>query len=147
MIEIREMKFEDYENIKDKLQKEFDEFWTPSVLKSELESKNSKYIVALKGKEVVGFAGIIILPDSTEVTNIVTKKVERKKGIGKLLLDKLINMTITEKKEVISLEVNEKNIIAINLYKNFGFEKVGRRKKYYNGIDDAIIMTKKIKNL
>ena len=56
-------------------------------------------------------------------------------------------MTITEKKEVISLEVNEKNIIAINLYKNFGFEKVGRRKKYYNGIDDAIIMTKKIKNL
>lgn len=147
MIEIREMKFEDYENIKDKLQKEFDEFWTPSILKSELESKNSKYIVALKGKEVVGFAGIIILPDSTEVTNIVTKKVERKKGIGKLLLDKLINMTITEKKEVISLEVNEKNIIAINLYKNFGFEKVGRRKKYYNGIDDAIIMTKKIKNL
>lgn len=147
MIEIREMKFEDYENIKDKLQKEFDEFWTPSILKSELESKNSKYIVALKGKEVAGFAGIIILPDSTEVTNIVTKKVERKKGIGKLLLDKLINMTITEKKEVISLEVNEKNIIAINLYKNFGFEKVGRRKKYYNGIDDAIIMTKKIKNL
>ena len=132
MIEIREMKFEDYENIKDKLQKEFDEFWTPSILKSELESKNSKYIVALKGKEVVGFAGIIILPDGTEVTNIVTKKVERKKGIGKLLLDKLINMTITEKKEVISLEVNEKNIIAINLYKNFGFEKVGRRKKYYN---------------
>ena len=147
MIEIREMKFEDYENIKDKLQKEFDEFWTPSILKSELESKNSKYIVALKGKEVVGFAGIIILPDGTEVTNIVTKKVERKKGIGKLLLDKLINMTITEKKKVISLEVNEKNIIAINLYKNFGFEKVGRRKKYYNGIDDAIIMTKKIKNL
>ena len=147
MIEIREMKFEDYENIKDKLQKEFDEFWTPSILKSELESKNSKYIVALKGKEVVGFAGIIILPDGTEVTNIVTKKVKRKKGIGKLLLDKLINMTITEKKEVISLEVNEKNIIAINLYKNFGFEKVGRRKKYYNGIDDAIIMTKKIKNL
>lgn len=147
MIEIREMKFEDYENIKDKLQKEFDEFWTPSILKSELESKNSKYIVALKGKEVVGFAGIIILPDGTEVTNIVTKKVERKKGIGKLLLDKLINMTITEKKEVISLEVNKKNIIAINLYKNFGFEKVGRRKKYYNGIDDAIIMTKKIKNL
>ena len=147
MIEIREMKFEDYENIKDKLQKEFDEFWTPSILKSELESKNSKYIVALKGKEVVGFAGIIILPDGTEVTNIVTKKVERKKSIGKLLLDKLINMTITEKKEVISLEVNEKNIIAINLYKNFGFEKVGRRKKYYNGIDDAIIMTKKIKNL
>ena len=145
--EISKMNTLDLDSIKNILEKEFDDFWNYNILKDELESKNSKYVVALKGKEVVGFAGIIILPDSTEVTNIVTKKVERKKGIGKLLLDKLINMTITEKKEVISLEVNEKNIIAINLYKNFGFEKVGRRKKYYNGIDDAIIMTKKIKNL
>lgn len=147
MIEIREMNLEDYEKIKDNFQKDFDEFWTDSILKSELENNNSKYIVALENEEIVGFAGIIILPDDTEITNIVTKKTKRKKGIGKLLLDKLINMTIEEKKAIISLEVNEKNTIAINLYKKFGFEEVGKRKKYYNGIDDAIIMTKKIENL
>lgn len=147
MIEIREMNLEDYEEIKDNFQKDFDEFWTASILKSELENNNSKYIVALENEEIVGFAGIIILPDDTEITNIVTKKTKRKKGIGKLLLDKLINMTIEEKKAIISLEVNEKNTIAINLYKKFGFEEVGKRKKYYNGIDDAIIMTKKIENL
>ncbi len=147
MIKIREMKFEDYEKIKDNLQKEFDEFWTVSILKSELENDNSRYIVALKNREIVGFAGIIILPDDTEITNIVTKKSERKKGIGKLLLDKLIKITREEKKEIISLEVNEKNIIAIDLYKKFGFEEVGKRKRYYNGIDDAIIMNKKIEIL
>ena len=65
-------------------------------------------------------------------------------------LEKLPKKEIAAKKkemEKLSKNLIEKNIIAINLYKNFGFEKVGRRKKYYNGIDDAIIMTKKIKNL
>ncbi len=144
MILITEMTFNDFEKIKDVLQTEFDEFWKPSILKSELENKLSKYIVAKKNEEIVGFAGIIILPDDVEITNIVTKKTERKKGIGKLLLDKLIEMSKTTGKECISLEVNEKNIAAINLYKTSGFEEIGIRKKYYNGIDNAIIMTKKI---
>ena len=142
MIKITEMTFEDFEKIKEKLQTDFDEFWTPSILKSELESDLSKYVVAKNDEKIVGFAGVIILPDDVEITNIVTKKQERKKGIGKLLLDKLIEIAKQTGKDNISLEVNEKNIVAINLYKNAGFQEVGIRKKYYNGIDNAIIMTK-----
>ena len=52
-------------------------------------------------------------------------------------------LAIETGKDNISLEVNEKNYAAISLYKKAGFEDVGRRKKYYNGMDDAIIMTKK----
>ena len=144
MIEINKMTLEDYDKIKDNLQKDFDDFWTPTILESELKNENSRYVVAKEKNEIVGFAGIIILPDDIEITNIVTKKTERKKGIGKLLLDKIIEISKEEKKELLSLEVNEKNLIAINLYSKFGFEKVGIRKKYYNGIEDAIIMTKKI---
>lgn len=136
------MTLTDFENIKEDLQKDFDEFWTPSILKSELESENSKYIVAKENNEIVGFAGIIVTPVDVEITNIVTKKSQRKKGIGKILLDKLIEMAKERKSEAISLEVNEKNSIAIHLYESCGFEKVGLRKKYYNGIDNAIIMTK-----
>ena len=141
MIEITEMTIENFEKIKDILQTEFDEFWKPSILKSELENKNSRYIVAKEKNEVIGFAGIILLPDDAEITNIVTKKTERKKGIGNLLLAKLIQMAKKERNNI-SLEVNEKNEIAIKLYEKHGFEKVGIRKKYYNGIDNAIIMTK-----
>lgn len=141
-MQILEMNLDDFEQIKDCLQEEFDEFWTPNILKSELESPNSKYIIAKENENIVGFAGIIILIDDTEITNIVTKKTERKRGIGTLLLDKLIEMTKKENRDKISLEVNENNIEAKNLYIKNGFEMVGRRKKYYNGIDDAIIMTK-----
>ena len=47
--------------------------------------------------------------------------------------------------EKISLEVNEENKVAIHLYENNGFEKIGIRKKYYNGKNNAIIMTKVLK--
>ena len=142
MIKIEKMTIEDFYSIENILQIEFDEFWTPSILKSELENDLSKYIVAKDENQIVGFAGIIILPDDVEITNIVTKKNERKKGIGNLLLDKLIQMAFKLEKDI-SLEVNEVNTAAINLYKKAGFEEVGIRKKYYNGINNAIIMTKK----
>ena len=144
MIKIENINIQDFEEIKDILQNEFDDFWTPSVLKSELESANSKYIVAKEGEKIIGFAGIWISPDDVEITNIVTKKTERKKGIGSLLLEKLIEMAKETKRDNISLEVNEKNIIARNLYEKHGFEVAGIRKKYYQYKDDAIIMTKKI---
>lgn len=142
---LEKMTLIDFENIKEILQSDFDEFWTEGILKSELENENSKYIVAKENNEIVGFAGIIITPIDVEITNIVTRKNKRKKGIGKALLEKIIEMAKQTEHETISLEVNEKNSIAIHLYERCGFEKIGIRKKYYNGIDNAIIMTKVLK--
>ena len=42
----------------------------------------------------------------------------------------------------ITLEVRDDNTPAIELYKKFNFDILGRRKKYYNNVNDAIIMTK-----
>ncbi len=136
------MTLKDYEDIKDILIDEFDDFWRPSILESELKSENSKYIVAKENGEIVGFAGLWFSPIDAEITNIVTKKTERKRGIGTLLLGKLIEMAKEEKKDNISLEVNENNVAAGILYESAGFEVVGIRKNYYNGEDNAIIMTK-----
>jgi ribosomal protein S18 acetylase RimI-like enzyme len=53
-------------------------------------------------------------------------------------------MAKQENRDNISLEVNENNVEAGMLYEKAGFEIVGIRKKYYNGIDNAIIMTLKL---
>ena len=42
----------------------------------------------------------------------------------------------------ITLEVNVKNNPAILLYEKLGFRTVGRRNKFYNDTDDALIMEK-----
>lgn len=142
---INKMTNEDLEKIKNNLSKEFDDFWDYEILKEELNSRTSKYIVAKKSNNIiVGFAGIKIILDEAEIMNIVTKKEERHQGIGKLLLNEIIKISKENNIYLINLEVNAKNTIAINLYKKYNFKEVGLRKKYYNGQDDAILMTLKI---
>ncbi len=136
---ISEMNLEDLEKIKNYLLTDFDDFWTYTTLKQELENGKSKYFVAKQENEILGFAGVLPIIDEINVMNIVVKKNKRNLGIGSLLLEKIINFS--KNYASITLEVNEKNIPAINLYKKYGFKQVGLRKKYYNNQDNAIIMT------
>ncbi len=76
--------------------------------------------------------------------NIVVRKDKRQKGIGTKLLNKIFEVTKRLNIQSITLEVNEKNQSAINLYQRFGFQQVGLRKKYYHNIDNAIIMSVKL---
>lgn len=52
---------------------DFDDFWTEEVLRGELLSSNSYYIIAKLEDSIVGFAGIKFLLDEAHITNIVTK--------------------------------------------------------------------------
>lgn len=143
-IEIMQMTLSDLDNISSTLQTCFDDFWNYNILKSELENPNSKYIVAKMEETIIGFAGIIDTLDQMEITNIVVRKDMRNKGIGNILLNKLIQLSKGNQKNTIFLEVNSNNLNAIKLYEKNGFKKVGLRKKYYNNTDDAILMNLKI---
>ena len=143
-IVIEKMNQSHLEKIKDIMPEQFDEFWTANVLEKELQNSLSSYIVALYNDEVVGYAGIWKPIDEAHITNIVVKKDKRGKHIGTQLLKELINMAQKKNLQCITLEGNVKNENAIKLYKKYNFEEVGRRKKYYNNIDDAIIMTLKL---
>ncbi len=140
-IEITLMTNDDLFNIKDILYSDFDDFWTYNILNQELNNKNTTYIVAKENNTIVGFAGILTIIDESNIMNIVIKKDKRKLGIGTMLLSKLISISKEQKLSTITLEVNEKNIPAIGLYKKFNFKQVGIRKNYYNKTDSAILMT------
>ena len=137
------MNISDLDEIKDILVSDFDDFWTYSILKDELNSSSSHYIVAKLNNEIVGFGGIKIVLDSADIMNIVVKKNFRNLGIGTSILNEIIALCSSLNLSSITLEVRKDNEYAISLYKNFGFETLGVRKKYYNGID-GFIMEKKI---
>ena len=145
-MEIFEMTIKDLEIIKENLQRDFDEFWNENILREELLCQDRKYIVVKESNEILGFAGIWISPTDVELMNIVIKKDKRNKGIGKKILDEIINLAKSTNLEYLTLEVNEKNVIACKLYKNAGFNVIGIRKKYYNNTDNAIIMKLDLKN-
>lgn len=146
-IEITKMTLSHLDKIKDILNSEFDDFWNYNVFKSELQNENSKYIVAIINNEIVGFAGIWIAIDEAHITNIVTKKSYRNQGIGKTLLDNLIILSDSLNLNSITLEVRESNTPAIKLYEKFDFKNLGVRKNYYKNNENAIIMTKILKEM
>lgn len=137
-IVIKEMTLAHLDSIKNILEKEFDNFWNYNIFKSELNNKNSKYIIAEINNEIVGFAGISLVLDTADITNIVVKKDFRGKGISTILLENIINLAKSNNCHNVNLEVNSTNVIAINLYKKFGFNQVGCRKNYYNEKDGLL---------
>lgn len=140
-IQISSMSISHLDEIKDILSSEFDNFWTYSVFKSELQNPNSQYFVAIQDDEIVGFAGIWKAIDDMHITNIVTRISKRHLGIASILLEKLINVSKEENVNSLTLEVNENNIYAIRLYEKYNFKKIGLRKNYYAQNENAIIMT------
>lgn len=143
-IDIQEMSLNDLEKIKDILISDFDDFWNYNILKEELESPNSKYIIAKTNDgEIIGFTGIKVLVDNADIMNIVVKKSWRNQGVGNLLLNNLISICKDLNLLSLSLEVNEDNLPAIHLYEKFGFKQVGLRKNYYQD-KNGIVMSYKI---
>mgnify|MGYP005799571333 CR=1 FL=1 len=119
---------------------EFDDFWNISNLEDDLLSENSEwYIIKIENK-IIGFAGIKIVLDEADIMNIAINKNFRGQGFALKLLSYIIEKCQNNNIKKINLEVNEKNIPAINLYKKLQFNEIGRRKNYYDG-NDAILMS------
>ena len=135
------MMLNDLEQIKNNLQTDFDDFWNFEIFKEELANTNSMYLVLKYENEIVSFGGIKIILDEADIMNIVTKKDKRNQGFAKFLLNELITIAEEQNCKTITLEVDENNLPAINLYKDFDFKEVGKRKNYYKNGNTAILMT------
>ena len=98
-----------------------------------------KIITYAEKDKIIGFLLYSLIYDRIEIEQFEVITKERRKGIG----DKLLNYLIEKYKEKdiknITLEVNEDNIAAINLYKKYDFKKVSTREKYYDGINGLLM--------
>lgn len=75
-----------------------------------------------------------------ELENIVVAEADQRSGIGKKLLDALIDSARDKKAVRVLLEVRESNHAARSFYEHYGFAVSSRRKNYYSAPDeDALI--------
>ena len=114
--------------------------WSESQLRDLIGRENVIARVGLLDCVPVCYYSFNIIFDEGEINNLSVKKSERGKGIGNLLMKDMISVAKIRNLQSLTLEVNENNEIAINLYKKFGFEVEGRRANYYFGKDAALIM-------
>jgi ribosomal-protein-alanine N-acetyltransferase len=90
---------------------------------------------------LIGYGGIWFAVDEAHITTIAVSPRYRGRGIGELLLNGLIDHAFDGGATMLTLEVRMSNTVAQNLYRKYGFQAAGTRKRYYtdNG-EDALIM-------
>ncbi len=91
---------------------------------------------------ICGYTCANIIIDYIHILNLAVSQNYRRKGIASEFIKSIESAALKKNIYGITLEVRETNIAAINLYKKFGFEIKGKREKYYENKDDALIMWK-----
>ncbi len=116
--------------------------WTHSLFVSELALRSTRvYTVAKVGRDVVGYAGLMMSLSDGHVTTIAVDPAWHGQGIGTRLLLALVRAAIERDASALTLEVRLSNARARDLYRRFGFAAVGVRKGYYADTgEDALVM-------
>lgn len=116
--------------------------WSMSLFLSELALRSSRaYFVARIGREVVGYAGLMMVLEDGHITTVAVEPLRRRLGVAKRLVLAVCREAIERGAEALTLEVRLSNSGAQELYRQFGFRPVGVRKGYYQETgEDALVM-------
>lgn len=131
---IRDYKPSDYTQIKELL-KQNDMFYAPIDDEERLNEKIEKYpgtiVVYEEDGRVVGCCYFIVDPTHEFVMHLCVDKAQRRKGIGKAIMEEVENRIRTmSKRKNPALLIDTNNAAALDFYKELGWE-VHDERKYF----------------
>jgi ribosomal-protein-alanine N-acetyltransferase len=110
----------------------------------EAEEKNPRAVTltAESGGVPAGFINFWVLRPQVQLNTLAVRRDMLRRGAAAALLGKLVEYARKSLCSEIDLEVNELNAPAIAFYRRHGFELVGKRPKFYNNTDAALLLRK-----
>ncbi|UTT61403.1 ribosomal protein S18-alanine N-acetyltransferase [Microcella humidisoli] len=117
--------------------------WSREMMAAELAAPHTRYLVALVGEAIVGYAGLSAPVGATQadIQTIAVDGQHRRLGIGALLVARLLDEARVRRVDDVLLEVRADNPGAQRLYERHGFAPIAVRPRYYQPDDvDAIVM-------
>ena len=126
--------------------------WTRGNFSDSLQNGYSGWILEDKSleqdAEMIGYSLLMMIMDEAHLLNLSVAKHRQKQGLGRYLLDHMLNIAKTHKALNMFLEVRPSNVSAIALYENMGFCEISVRRGYYpadpaiskTGREDAVLM-------
>ena len=115
--------------------------WSASFFIQELKVTCAHSLLALVGEKTVGYVIYWLLPREVDVHNLAVRPAYRRQGIGKALLQAVIDEARRQGVGRVTLEVRKSNEAAQKLYQSLGFVAKGLRKGYYSDDgEDALVM-------
>ena len=121
--------------------------WSADQFKSEFAKapKSAQYLAAEIEGQLIAYAGIFYVADVADIHTITVVADQRRKGIGRELLKRLIDWARVKKAQAIMLEMRLGNDAARPLYESFGFIEISKRENYYGPGLTAVVMRKELK--
>lgn len=122
--------------------------WDADGVRRLIEHPASVALVATAERpwRVVGFILAQLTADEAEILSLGVGATSQRVGIGKTLVQGLIDTAQSKGAKRIFLDVAVGNAAAIALYQAMGFAQMGRRKEYYSHAgghrEDALLMVR-----
>jgi ribosomal-protein-alanine N-acetyltransferase len=141
-IEIAEMTLDDLDEVRRIENETFSDPWPRAAFEDDVRSDLTYCPVARdESGELVAYANLMIFADESHLTNIAVAPPRRRCGIGKHMMDHLIEKAKASGCLAMFLDVRASNESAISFYRKYEFSELYRRKLYYrNPPEDAIVM-------
>lgn len=139
---IRTMTQEDVDGVLAVERECFSEPWTRNMFLGELKQKAAVYRVAEENGTIVGYMGMYHVADEGHITNVAVAQKFRRQGIAGALISHFLDLARQWQLIFLTLEVRRGNDSAISLYRKYGFCEVGVRPHYYENKEDALLMTR-----
>jgi [ribosomal protein S18]-alanine N-acetyltransferase len=126
----------------------FGGLWSIDSYRRELENENSYFLgigcdphLEIETKGMIGFGCFWAILDEAHITLLGIHPRYQGRGLGQLLLCALLDRAREVEMARATLEVRDSNHSAFHIYEKYGFQTVGRRKKYYQDTgEDGVIM-------
>jgi ribosomal-protein-alanine N-acetyltransferase len=96
---------------------------------------------------IAGHAVMSVAVGEAHVLNLCIDPALHRRGLGRFLLDHMLELAVGHRAQVMFLEVRPSNLAAQRLYAGAGFNEVGVRRNYYPARvarEDAVIMARQL---
>ncbi len=118
--------------------------WTRGNFLDSLYSGYEAWTLREPAGTLAGYFLVMLAVDEAHLLNISVRRDLHGKGVGRMQLDKVVDIAKEKGMASILLEVRPSNHRALEVYKHYGFEQIGVRKGYYPAVnntrEDAIVM-------
>lgn len=142
-MQIRSMTKADCEQVAEIEAASFSVPWSKNSFLDTVDKENYRYFVAEENREILGYCGFLFVLDEAEIPNVCVKTSARQQGIGKKMMQVLVEEARELGMAVLYLEVRESNLAARRLYESLGFQEDGIRKNFYEQpTEHAVLMSK-----
>jgi [ribosomal protein S18]-alanine N-acetyltransferase len=116
--------------------------WTRGNFLDSLNAGHSCWVMQ-QDATIVGYAVVMMVLDEAHLLNISVAKAMQGNGLGRLLLEHVMQIGRQYGGLNMFLEVRPSNTSALRLYESIGFNEMAIRRNYYpakHGREDAVLM-------